>query len=91
MNSDVDIVAIQESNLRKTDKTLSIEGYATIRKDQNNILGCSLLFFVHNIIFEKLHSFQWAGMKILFSQVCKQLQLSRPALIQTPSIHLLTP
>ena len=58
MNSDVDIVAIEESNLRKTDKTLSIEGYATIRKDQNNILGCSLLFFVHNIIFEKLHSFQ---------------------------------
>ena len=33
LNSDIDVLAVQESKLRKTDKTPSIEGYATIRKD----------------------------------------------------------
>ena len=33
LNSDIDILAVQESKLRKTNKTPSIEGYATIRKD----------------------------------------------------------
>ena len=46
LNSDIDVLAVQESKLRKTDKTPSIEGYVTIRKDQNNILGGSLLLFL---------------------------------------------
>ena len=59
-------MAVQESKLRKTDKTPSIEGYATIRKDRKNILGGGLLLFIRiNIVFEKLHSFEKAGMEIL--------------------------
>ena len=33
LNSDINVLAVQESKLRKTDKAPSIEGYATIRKD----------------------------------------------------------
>ena len=33
LHSDIDVLAVQESKLQKTDKTPSIEGYATIRKD----------------------------------------------------------
>ena len=70
INSDIDIVAIQESKLQKTDKTPSIEGYATIRKDQNNILGSGLLFFIRNdVIFEKLQSLEKASMEILSVRV----------------------
>ena len=66
LNSDIDVLAVQESKLRKTDKTPSIEGYATIRKDQNNTLGGGLLLFIRmEIVFEKLHSFKKAGIKIL--------------------------
>ena len=55
INSDFDIVAIQEFKLQKADKTPSIEGYTTIRKDQNNIFGGGLLFFICNdVIFERL-------------------------------------
>ena len=39
LNSDIDVLAVQESNLQKTDKTPSIEDHATIRKVRNNILG----------------------------------------------------
>ena len=66
INSDINIVAIQGSKLCKADKTPLIEGYATIHKDQNNILCCSLLFFVHNdLIFKKLHSLERAVMQVL--------------------------
>ena len=57
INSVSDIVATPESKLRKADKTPSIEGYSTIHKDWNNILGSGLLFFIYNgMIFEKLQS-----------------------------------
>ena len=47
-------------------KTPSIEGYATIRKDWNSIHGGGLLIFIRtDIVFEKLHSFEKAGMEIL--------------------------
>ena len=46
LNSDIEILAVQESKLRKTNKTPSIEGYAKIRKDRNNILGGGLLLFI---------------------------------------------
>ena len=39
LNSDIDVLAVQESNLQKTDKTPSIEDHATIKKVRNNILG----------------------------------------------------
>ena len=38
INSDVDVLAVQESKLQKADKTPLIEGYVTVREDQNNIL-----------------------------------------------------
>ena len=51
-------------------KTPSIEGYATIRKDRNNILGGGLLLFVRNdVIFEKLPSLEKADMEILSIRV----------------------
>ena len=66
LNSDIDVLAFQESKLRKNDKTPSIEGYATIRKDQKNILAGGLLLFIRtDIVFEKLHSFEKAGMETL--------------------------
>ena len=66
INSNIDILAVQEPKLQKTDKTPFIEGYATIRKDRNNILGGGLLFFIRaDIVFEKLHSVEKAGMEIL--------------------------
>ena len=66
INSDIDILAVQQSKLRKTDKTPFIEGYATIRKDRNNILGGGFLIFIQNdIVFEKLHSIGKAGMEVL--------------------------
>ena len=66
INLDIDILAVQELKLRKGDKTPSIEGYATVRKDRNNMLGDGLLLFTRtDIDFEKLHLFKKAGMKIL--------------------------
>ena len=57
INSNIDILAVQESKLRKTDKTPFIEGYATIRKDRGNILRSDLLILIRtDIKFEKLHS-----------------------------------
>ena len=50
----------------KTDKTPFIEGYATVCKDQHIILGGGLLIFIQtDIMFEKLHSVEKAGMEIL--------------------------
>ena len=67
INSDIDLLAVQESKLRKADKTPFIEGYVTARKDRNNILGGELSLFIKtNIVFEKLHSFGKAGIEILF-------------------------
>ena len=66
LNSNIDVLVVQESKLWKTDKTRSIEDYATIKKDRNNILGGGLLFFTRtDIVFENLHSFEKAGMEIL--------------------------
>ena len=65
LNSNINILVVQGLKLRKTDKTPSIEGYATIRKDRNNILGAGLLLFIRtDIVFKKLHSFEKAGMQI---------------------------
>ena len=66
LSPDIDVLAVQESKLQKTDKTPSIEGYATIRKNRNNILGGNLLLFIWmDIVFEKLQSFKRAGKEIL--------------------------
>ena len=77
INSDIDIVATQESKVCKADKTWLIEGYSTIQKEQN-ILGNGLLFFVRNdVIFKNLHSLKQTSMEILSIQVCtsKSLQI----------------
>ena len=67
INFDIDILSIQESKLRKAEKTPFIEGYPTVRKDRNNILGGGLLLFIRiETISVKLHSFEKAGMEILF-------------------------
>lgn len=59
INSDNDVLA-------KTNKTSFIEGYGTIRKDRNSILGSGLLPFIRtDIVFEKLYSLEKADMKIL--------------------------
>ena len=66
INADIDILAVQEPKLEKSDKTLFIEGYATICKDQPNILGGDLLIFIRtDIVFEKLHAVEKVGMEIL--------------------------
>ena len=70
ISSDIDILAVQESKLRKADKTPFIEGYATIRKDRHNILGGGLLIFIWtDILFEKLNSVEKAGMEILSTRL----------------------
>ena len=66
INSDFNILAIHVSKLWETDKTSFIKDYATVRKDWNNILGGGILIFIRtDIVFEKLHSFEKAGMEIL--------------------------
>ena len=66
INSDIDVLAVQESKLQNTGKTPFIEGYATIRKDRNNIIGVGLLLFIRTfIVFEKLYSFEKNGIEIL--------------------------
>ena len=62
VNSDIDILAVQELKLRKADKTPFMECYTAIRKDWNNIFGGGpLLFIWTDIVFEKLHFFKKAG------------------------------
>ena len=46
INSDNDVLAVQESKLHKTGKTPFIKGYATVQKDCNKILGGRLLLFI---------------------------------------------
>ena len=66
INPDIDVFAVQESKLRKTDKTPFIKSYATVRNDGNNILGGDLLIFIRtDIVFEKLYFFEKAGTEIL--------------------------
>ena len=66
LNFDINVLAVEESKLRKTDKAPFIEGYTIIRKDRNNILGGSLLLFIQtDITFEKLHAFQKVGREVL--------------------------
>ena len=56
ISSDIDILAVREWKLQ-TNKTPFTEGYTTICKDQANILGGGLLFFIRtDIVFEKLNS-----------------------------------
>ena len=60
-------MSVQELKLRKADKTPFIEGYATVPKDSSSILGGGLLLFIQtDIVLEKLHCFEKAGMEILF-------------------------
>ena len=85
INSDIDILAVQESKLWKTDKTPFIEGYATVRKDRHNILGGGLLIFIRtDIVFEKLHSVEKAGMEIL--SIC--LKATKSTWLELCNIYL---
>lgn len=66
-NSGIDVLAVTESKLCKSDKTPFVEGYATVQKDCSNVLRGGLLLFIRtNMISEKLHSFEKAGMAILY-------------------------
>ena len=51
INSGIDVLAVQESKLRKADKTPFIESHVTLRKNRNNILrgGLLLLFIIIEI------------------------------------------
>ena len=78
--------------MRKNDKTPSIEGYATIRKDQKNILGGGPLLFIRtDIVFEKQHSFEKAGMEILSIRIkatkSTWLELYNVYLLNTSTQH----
>ena len=85
INSDINILAVQESKLRKTDKIPFIEGYATIRKDRHNILGGGLLIFIRtDIVSEKLHSVEKAGMEIL--SIC--LKATKSTWLELYNIYL---
>ena len=85
INSNIDILAVQESKLRKADKTPFIEGYATVRKDRNNILGGGLLLFIRtDITFEKLHSFEKAAMEILSIR----LKTTKSTWLELYNVHL---
>ena len=102
ITSNIDIVAIQESKLQKADKIPLIEGYATICKDRNNILGGGLLFFVRKALFSKSYTPSKKQVRKSYPfesihQNCYGLMyttytfttplLSTPTLIQTLSIH----
>ena len=79
INSDINILTVQESKLQKADKTPFIEGYATIWKDRNNILGGRLLLFIQtDIVFQKLHfSQKLVSRSCLFaSRLLNQLRLN---------------
>ena len=92
-NSNIDILAVQESKLRKTDKTSSIEGYATIRKDRNNILGSGLLLFIRtDIVFEKLDSLENLAWRfnLFTSKLLNHLGLiSTMSIYQIPRLNIL--
>ena len=93
INSDIDVLTVHESKLRKTDKTPFIVGYATIRKVRNNILGGDLLLFIRtDIVFEKLHSLKKAGMETLSIRLkaTKSTCLNSTIYIyQTPQLNII--
>ena len=65
INSDIDICAIQESKLRKNNKTPINEGFATLRKDRKVLKGGGLLLYIrNNLTFEKLQSAEQEGLEI---------------------------
>ena len=65
INSNIDICAVQESKLRKNNKTPIIEGFATLRKDQKVLNGGGLLLYIRNdLTFEKLQSAEQEGLEI---------------------------
>ena len=67
INSYIAVLAVQEFKLRKAVKTSFVEGQTIIQKGRNNIFGGERLIFIRtNIVFEKLHSFEKAGMEALF-------------------------
>ena len=75
INSDIDVLAIQESKLRKADKTLFIEGYATVQKNLNKILEGGTLFFIQtDVVSEKLLPLKKAGTKNL--SICQKTNKS---------------
>ena len=54
------------STITKANKTPFFDGYATVQRDQNNILGGGFLLPIWTkITFEKVLSFEKAGMEIL--------------------------
>ena len=84
LNSDIDVLAVQESKLRKTDKTPYIEGYATIRKDRNNILGGGLLLFIRTSCSR---SYSLSKKLAWVSYPFVSRPLNHPGLISTTSIY----
>lgn len=60
INSDINVLAVQESKLWKVDKTLFAEGYATVPKQ-----GKLLIFIQTDTICGKMQSFEKAGREIL--------------------------
>ena len=54
INSDIDICAVQESKLRKNNKTPITEGFATLRKDRKVLNGGGLLLYIRSdLTFKK--------------------------------------
>ena len=82
INSDVDVLALQESKLQKTDKTPFIEGYTTVQKGRNNILGGGLLLFIRTN--SKLHSFENTGKEILPIG----LKTTKPTFLELYNVYL---
>ena len=65
INSDIDICPVQESKLRKNNKTPIIKGFATLGKDRKVLNGGDLLLYIRNdLTFEKLQSAEQEGLKI---------------------------
>ena len=65
INSYIDICDVQESKLRKNNKTPIIEGFATLRKDRKVLNGGGLLLYIrNNLNFEKLQSAEQEGLEI---------------------------
>ena len=65
INSNIDICAVQESKLRKNNKTPIIEGFATLRKNRKVLnVGGLLLYIRNDLTFEKLQSAEQEGLEI---------------------------
>ena len=63
---DVDICMIQESKLRKQDRTPIIKGYSAIRADRVGTKGGGLITYVRmNISYEKINHYQKDGTETL--------------------------